>query len=481
MARCGHQTTETFRICRHLLDDHALDMRLHFTGVGKDCTYLCEACRITPGETVDACAACRDALGEPLGFEGEPQVLEEPSTITAVHRACGFAWPAVVDLQPLLGSDRARFLGVTADTTLHEIDLDAGTARVVGHAGLELAKPMLRVSRDGSLAAVVDEKGVRGSVIDLAERRVILPLVREDYHAEHCTFPIAFVERDRTLLAWSPVWNRLDIVDPRTGESVTGRPLIEHGSDHYLDYFHSGLAVSPDASRIASNGWHWHPYGSVVAWSVDAWLANPYESEDGPSRRSLAGTEYLWDRPLCWIDGNTVVLWGIGDSDRSMLSAVRVVDVDTGKEHGWFPGPTGDLVFDRELFSIEAEALTVWNVARGTRLFRDTATQLRYHPSAKLFVSLATGAITTLRGADARFGERVTDLAARIAREQAWDDLPVLGDALESEGCDDAALLAHCHAPGPHAGRCWVIDRITAHHGAIISPGWIHQRDTRRP
>jgi hypothetical protein len=145
-----------------------------------------------------------------------------------------------------------------------------------------------------------------------------------------------------------------------------------------------------------------------------------------------------------------------------MLAAVRIVDVASGEERTWFAGPVGDLVFDRELYAIGRDGLAVWNVARGTRLFHEaTLTDVVYHPSAKLFVSRATGTITTLHGADARWSTRITELAARIAREQAWDDLPVLGDALEAEGCDDAALLAHCHAPGAHAGRCWVIDRIT--------------------
>jgi hypothetical protein len=89
-------------------------------------------------------------------------------------------------------------------------------------------------------------------------------------------------------------------------------------------------------------------------------------------------------------------------------------------------------------------------------------TDVCYHPSAKVFVSLATGTTSVLRGAGAAWNRgRVGELAARIARERAFDDLPVLGDALEAEGCDDAELLAHCHAHAEHADRCWVIDRIT--------------------
>jgi hypothetical protein len=50
---------------------------------------------------------------------------------------------------------------------------------------------------------------------------------------------------------------------------------------------------------------------------------------------------------------------------------------------------------------------------------------------------------------------------ARLAYEElAFDRLPILGDALEDAGCADAAILEHCHGPGPHARGCWVLDLI---------------------
>jgi hypothetical protein len=52
----------------------------------------------------------------------------------------------------------------------------------------------------------------------------------------------------------------------------------------------------------------------------------------------------------------------------------------------------------------------------------------------------------------------------RIARasydEQAFDRLPILADALEEAGCDDADILAHCRQHGPHIRGCWVVDLI---------------------
>ncbi len=38
--------------------------------------------------------------------------------------------------------------------------------------------------------------------------------------------------------------------------------------------------------------------------------------------------------------------------------------------------------------------------------------------------------------------------------------LAVLADALEDAGCDDADLLGHLRAPGPHVRGCWALDLL---------------------
>jgi hypothetical protein len=54
----------------------------------------------------------------------------------------------------------------------------------------------------------------------------------------------------------------------------------------------------------------------------------------------------------------------------------------------------------------------------------------------------------------------VVNLAQVIDDEGSFEDLPILGDALEEAGCTDAGALSHCRAPGPHARGCWVVDLI---------------------
>jgi hypothetical protein len=51
-------------------------------------------------------------------------------------------------------------------------------------------------------------------------------------------------------------------------------------------------------------------------------------------------------------------------------------------------------------------------------------------------------------------------LADAIYTDSAFDRLPILADALEEAGCDNAEILNHCRGPSPHARGCWVIDLL---------------------
>jgi hypothetical protein len=60
-------------------------------------------------------------------------------------------------------------------------------------------------------------------------------------------------------------------------------------------------------------------------------------------------------------------------------------------------------------------------------------------------------------------GGFVGQMARAIYNERRFADLPILADALEEAGCDDADLLGHCRRPGGHARGCWALDLL---------PGW---------
>lgn len=56
----------------------------------------------------------------------------------------------------------------------------------------------------------------------------------------------------------------------------------------------------------------------------------------------------------------------------------------------------------------------------------------------------------------------VPKLAQTIYDERAFENLPILADALEDAGCTNKDILDHCRAIGPHARGCWVVDLILA-------------------
>ena len=54
----------------------------------------------------------------------------------------------------------------------------------------------------------------------------------------------------------------------------------------------------------------------------------------------------------------------------------------------------------------------------------------------------------------------VVALADAIYAGRMFDRLPVLADALEEAGCDNADILTHCRGDGPHVRGCWVVDLV---------------------
>jgi hypothetical protein len=54
----------------------------------------------------------------------------------------------------------------------------------------------------------------------------------------------------------------------------------------------------------------------------------------------------------------------------------------------------------------------------------------------------------------------IPKMAHSIYEERAFDRLPILADALEDAGCDNADILAHCRSGGEHVRGCWVIDLL---------------------
>ena len=54
----------------------------------------------------------------------------------------------------------------------------------------------------------------------------------------------------------------------------------------------------------------------------------------------------------------------------------------------------------------------------------------------------------------------VAKIAQAIHDERAFKRMPILADALEDAGCDNADMLRHCREPGEHVRGCWVVDLL---------------------
>jgi len=54
----------------------------------------------------------------------------------------------------------------------------------------------------------------------------------------------------------------------------------------------------------------------------------------------------------------------------------------------------------------------------------------------------------------------VRKIAQAIYDDRAFDHMPILADALEDAGCDNADMLMHCRSGGEHVRGCWVVDLL---------------------
>ncbi|SCF04680.1 hypothetical protein GA0070558_122118 [Micromonospora haikouensis] len=394
---CGHPAdAATSRVCPHLVavpEDRDVACLRVLTGRGMEFDLVCRECD-DPGQPavlVVVCEGCVDRLvedGEMLGWRGEPEILERPEPLDATVSGWSLPPPSgqVVDLAPIDDADGSRWLVLTADGTIVELDPD--NDRVTVLATVELVdgpghtpwmdrqlRRRLHASACGRFAAVVDDYGRHGRVVDLGRGGVVtLALDGGDYHANTVPFSLAFARvDDRPLVVHRTRWNRLDVSDPATGELLTAREIEKTSEQerpaHHLDYFHGRLLCSPGSRMIADDGWIWHPVGEPSVWELRPWLdGNVWESEDGPTRQRLCFRDYYWNGPLCFVGDDLLAVGGIGGDDETILPGVRLFDVASGRELATFAGPAGDWFSDgRRLYSAHTDGLHVWDPLTGHR------------------------------------------------------------------------------------------------------------------
>lgn len=322
----------------------------------------------------------------------------------------------VRDIAPIPGAGRSHWLLLTDAYALVRLDADTGEWAHLASAAthnlevdrpawhIRACSPRLHVSHQGDFAAIVNDYGRYGQIIDLRRDIVTLsldcvkPANSSMIHVDTVPFSFAFAQlRGRTVAIHRTDFNRLDISDPATGELLTVRPwssFVEGGQtflnpEHYLDHFHGALYISPGHSRILDDGWIFHPMGVPTTWNLDEWLfSNVWESEDGPTRRHVCARSNYWGHAVCWIDENRLALAGIGDNGDAMIDGARVFDITTEgapipmlvadillndttpgpRELIAIAGPRGAFFSDgTSLFSSDETGLSRWDLNDGAR------------------------------------------------------------------------------------------------------------------
>lgn len=382
----------------HPAESDDVDYVRLLTGRGLDADLCCMACDAarqdgTPVTLAVICEGCvalydDDDAGCFSGWRGAPGIGERPepvdATVVATPLPAGLG--AVLDIAALpSGGGRSLWLVLTESGRLVRFDADAGTYDRVAKSKVR-AEPerkgnrqqprrRLHASPDGRFAAVVNDFGRYGRIIDLATGKAALTLDGGDYRFEHVPLSVAFAEHEgRTVVVHRTAWNRLDVSDAATGRLLTAREPTSYRDGeprplHYLDYFHGALHASPDGRWLADDGWVWAPAGIPYVWDLSCWLdQNVWESEDGPSRRWLCQRHYHWDAPMCWIGDNLLAISGLGDDDLDLLAGVRIFDAGTGVELHTFAGPQGALFSaGRRLYAAAPDGLDIWDPFTGDR------------------------------------------------------------------------------------------------------------------
>ena len=118
-----------------------------------------------------------------------------------------------------------------------------------------------------------------------------------------------------------------------------------------------------------------------------------------------------------------------------------------------------------------AEILTAAGVSRGTFYFyfdskHDVLAELVRRAAPGLDAAVARCVFgplpfRTVSISPAWSTSTVTQVAAGIYEERAFDRMPILADALEDAGCTDVDVVGHCRGQGPHVRGCWVVDLLT--------------------
>lgn len=366
-----------------------------------------------------------------------PPLAAEAGHLSAIHSLIERSSNHHADTAAQLSESASsiKLLAVNHLAQLLIVELVTGEVQVLLDLDIPYFDPSLPiqlvVSPEGDYAAVSNRYGRYAGVYSLSTSAEILRLDRGHYHEDKSMFPLAFASCDGKLqLIHGTAWNRLDMTEIPTGRVLTRRTIAaaQEGGEAQalggvpdLDYFHGKLIPSHNGTWLADTGWVWAPVGLVRTFSLQQWLTNPWESENGDSIRYFFQTED-WDLPVAWLDYDRLAVWGQVDvelldeedwADIGDQPAIAVFDVRTGQltqvvrsvpafilasartdPPAPFPYPLAELATsgDRVFLWGNGIPLQVWRFSTGTleEILRETGHYPTiYHQEAGVFIELA--------------------------------------------------------------------------------------------
>ncbi|MCO1579093.1 hypothetical protein M8C13_25415 [Crossiella sp. SN42] len=261
----------------------------------------------------------------------------------------------------------------------------------------------LHTSADGRFAAVTDDYGWHGSLVDLAAGHEVFALHRDEgWEVYTVPFGVAFLPGD--VLVAQTDWNRVDAFALPSGELLTEREVTSHWPaggpcpETSISYFHGALHASPSGRWLLADGWFWHPAPAPSLIDVTAWLGGDTHV---PERMPYLDTDdYMWDIPVAWLDDNTVALQRIHhEADRAVVT--HLYDAPSRELVGSLTGLDGPMWAHAGKLHVSAAAgLETWDPGTGQRIGLVEGIQPTAHnPATGSFAELADGVLRTFHPA----------------------------------------------------------------------------------
>src|SRR5579859_657427 len=141
----------------------------------------------------------------------------------------------IVDIAPINQESHSIWLMLAEDGGLLRFEAHSGRSELITRIELpsESARESfgghtltrrLHVSHNGEFAAVVNDYGQNGRVIDLRSGRITLNLDGGDYFPETVPLSFAFASwQGNVIVIHRAAWNRLDVSDAATGKLLSER------------------------------------------------------------------------------------------------------------------------------------------------------------------------------------------------------------------------------------------------------------------